>query len=327
MGLFGLILLLLVVYVLGPKVEVPDLDVTLPEVPSDLVQLEQWITKKEAAIPNIKPENEAKIVWSDSVPTKTDYSIVYLHGWSASHKEGYPVHVATAKYYGCNLYLPRLSGHGLEEEEPMLEVTANAILASAKEALAVAKQLGNKVIVMGSSTGGTLALHLAKADRDVVAIVLYAPNIAIYDKTSKLLTKPWGLQLAKAATGSNYHESGGTEEEQKYWTTRYRLEALPHLQALVEHTMRPETFKKIIQPVFLGYFYKNNAIQDKTVSVPALLNMYEQLGTEPPLKRKVAFPNVGNHVMTSAITSKDVATVQRETYRFLEEVVQLKPIL
>lgn len=325
MGLFLLLVLLILVYFMGPKVEKPNLEVTLPKVPSDLVQLERWIKDKEASIPNIKPENEARIVWFDSIPRKTEYSIVYLHGWSASRREGYPLHVEIAKRYGCNLYLPRLAGHGVVENEPMLQVTANSILDTAKEAIAVAKQLGNKVIVMGTSNGGTLALHLTGGDNDIAALLLYSPNVAIYDKSAKLLSKPWGLQLAKLVKGSKYHESGGTEEEKKYWTTRYRIEALTHLQALVDYTMVPETFHKVTQPVFLGYFYKNDTIQDKTVSVPALLNMYDQLGTADALKRKVAFPDVGNHVMTSYITSQDIASVQRETYDFLEHMLQLKP--
>lgn len=324
--LLVLITLLIIVYLLGPKVEKPNLDSTLPQVPTDLVQLEKWINDKEATIPNIKPENEAKIIWADSVPAKTEYSIVYLHGWSASHMEGYPLHVNAARRYGCNLYLPRLAGHGLEEKEPMLQLTANDLLNAAKEAIAVAKQLGDKVIVMGTSAGGTLALHLAEADKAIAALLLYSPNIEIYDKRAKLLTKPWGLQLVKAIKGSNYHEPGGTEEEKKYWTPKYRIEALTHLQALVDYTMVPETFQKVKQPVFLGYFYKNDTIQDKTVSVPALLQMYDQLGTKPSLKRKVAFPNVGSHVMTSSITSQDLESVQRETYSFLENILKLKPL-
>ena len=109
----------------------------LPQVTTDLVKLDQWINNREKAITNIKPNNEGRIVWYDSIPTKTDYSIVYLHGWSASQMEGHPLHVDIAKKFGCNLYLPRLAGHGLDEDEPMLDLTADKLLNSAKEAIAV----------------------------------------------------------------------------------------------------------------------------------------------------------------------------------------------
>lgn len=323
-GLVLTIAIIAVIYFLGPRVEKPNLDKTLPIVSSDLVQLEKWINKKEKAITNVKPENEAQIIWFDSIPSKTEYSIVYLHGWSASRMEGNPLHIETAKRYGCNLYLPRLAGHGLNEEEAMLKLTADKVLESAKEAIAVAKKLGNKVIIMATSTGGTLALHLAGGDEDIAGILLYSPNIEIYDKNAKLLAGPWGVNLAKAVKKSDYHEFEASQEKKKYWTNKYRVEALTHLQALVDNTMIPETFQKITQPVFLGYFYKNDSVQDNVVSVPAMLNMYDELGTEAGLKRKVAFSNVGDHVMTSSITSKDLASVKRETEKFFEEVLQIQ---
>lgn len=324
-GLLIVLVILAIVYFVGPKVEKPNLDTSLPKVSSDLSQLEQGIHDREAAIANIKANNEARIVWFDSLPAKTEYSIVYLHGWSASQMEGHPLHVEIAKRYGCNLYLPRLAGHGLDEQEAMLNLTADQVLNSAKEAIAVAKQLGNKVIVMATSTGGTLALHLAGGDEDIVALLLYSPNIEIYDKNAKLLTGPWGVQLAKAVKKSDYHEFEASEEKQKYWTTKYRVEALTHLQALVDNTMVPETFKKVTQPVFMGYFYRNDSIQDKVVSVPAMLKMFDLLGTPPEQKQKMAFPEAGDHVMTSYITSKDLKSVRRETEKFLEKVLGLRP--
>ncbi|WP_431127828.1 alpha/beta hydrolase [Flagellimonas flava] len=325
-GLLVVLAVLLVTFFLGPKVEKPDLDTTLPEVNANLLALDREIKQAEKAIPNIKPDNDARIVWIDSIPSKTPYSIVYLHGWSASREEGNPIHINTAKAYGCNLYLPRLAGHGLQEEEAMLDLTANQVLESAKKAIAVAKQLGDKVIIMATSTGGTLALHLAGGDPDVAAMLLYSPNVEIYDPNAKLLSGPWGLQLAKAVKKSDYHEFEAKEDKMKYWTTKYRLEALTHLQSLVDHTMIPETFAKVGQPVFLGYFYKNDSIQDNVVSVPAMQSMFDQLGTAAEQKRKVAFDKVGDHVMTSHITSKDLESVQQETENFLEEVLGLEKV-
>ncbi|MEM9647807.1 MAG: alpha/beta hydrolase [Bacteroidota bacterium] len=313
-------------YFFGPKVEKPNLDIDLPEVESDPIALEKQINLKEASYDNIKMNNEAKIIWYDSIPSKTDYSIVYLHGWSASRMEGSPIHETIARRYGCNLFLPRLAGHGLQEQEAMLNLTADQVLESAKEALAVAKQLGNKVIVMATSTGGTLALHLAKGDKDIEGLVLYSPNIEIYDPNAKLLSGPWGLEMAKLVKKSDYQEYEAEPEKKKYWTTKYRLEALTHLQALVDNTMLTETFSEVNQAVFLGYFYKNDSIQDKVVSVPAMLKMFDELGTKPDLKRKVAFENVGDHVMTSFVTSKDLESVQLETELFFEEILGLEPI-
>ena len=68
-----------------------------------------------------KPNNESKVVFHDSIPKKTPYSILYLHGFSASTEEGNPVHINIANALGANIYLPRLFGHGLVEEEPIVK--------------------------------------------------------------------------------------------------------------------------------------------------------------------------------------------------------------
>ncbi|WP_343487546.1 alpha/beta hydrolase [Allomuricauda sp. d1] len=320
------LVVLAIAFFLGPKVEKPDLDKKLPKMTSDLAALETQIEQREASRPNIKPDNEARIIWYDSIPAKTKYSIVYLHGWSASQEEGDPLHIETAKRYKCNLYLPRLAGHGLNEEEPMLNLTADEVIDSAKEAIAVGKQLGEKVIVMATSTGGTLALHLAGGDPDIAALLLYSPNVEIFDPNATLLSGPWGLQLARTVKDSEYHEfDTDIDLKNKYWTTKYRLEALTHLQSMVDELMVPETFQQVKQPVFLGYYYKDEVRQDSVVSVPAMLKMFDALGTSDDKKHKVAFPSVDDHVMTSYITSKDLESVKRETFDFLETYLGLQP--
>jgi esterase/lipase len=325
-GLLALVVILVAAYMLGPRVETPSLDTTLPEATADLVELEKEIAVKEQAFSNIKPGNEARIIWYDSIPTKTEYCIVYLHGWSASAKEGAPLHREMAERYGANLYLPRLAGHGLVEEEPMLDITADQVLDSAKGALAVAQQLGDKVIVMSTSTGGTLALHLAAGNPDLHSLVLYSPNVAIYDSNAHLLAKPWGLEIARFVKGGNYHSFEADEERQKYWTTKYRLEALTHLQIMVEATMLPETFAQVKQPVFMGYYFKSDDEQDTVVSVDALLDMFNQLGTPENEKVKVAFPNAGDHVIGSPMTSEAVDEVRQATIAFFDDILQIQSV-
>lgn len=316
---------LVAVYFAGPQASVDELNKKLPTVPSKLHELEYFIKQREASIPNIKPDNEAQIIWFDSVPDVTEYSIVYLHGFSASRKEGYPIHRELAKKYGCNLYLPRIAGHGLDEKEAMLNLTGEDMMNSAAEAIAVGMKIGKKVILLTTSTGGTYGLYLAENNPAIAGLILYSPNIQIYDPNSWLLSKPWGLQLARIVKGSDYHEWEISEERAGYWTNKYRLEALTELQALVETTMVPETFEKITQPVFLGYYYKNDDEQDNTVSVPAMLTMFDQLGTEEALKREVAFPEAGHHVIGCSLTSGSVEQVRLETEKFLEEIIELEP--
>lgn len=322
---FGFVIgfdLLFLIYVLGPRVEGVSMDVTLPELDFTVESIDTYLKEKEAQFP-VKPNNESRVVWANTPGEKTAYAVVYLHGWSASSEEGNPVHRKIAEDLGANLYLPRLASHGLDVEDAMLELTADALIDSAKEALAIAQLLGERVVIIATSNGGALALHLARAVNNLEALVLYSPNIEIYDWTAKLLDDPWGLQLARLIKGSDFNEIEMPETRKAYWYDKYRLESLPHLQAFVHYTMRPGTFRAVKAPVFLGYYYKNEEKQDKVVSVEAMLEMYKYLGTPDSLKQKVAFPNAGDHILASPLASKDAEGVYQASKTFLKEVARL----
>ena len=322
---FGFVIgfdLLFLIYVLGPRVEGVSMDVTLPELEITAENVDTFLKEKEAQFP-VKPNNESRVVWANTPGEKTEYAVVYLHGWSASSEEGNPVHRQIAQDLGANLYLPRLASHGLDVEDAMLEITADVLIDSAKEALAIAQLLGERVLIIATSNGGALALHLARAVENLDALVLYSPNIEIYDWTAKLLDDPWGLQLARLIKGTDFNEIEMPDARKPYWYDRYRLESLTHLQAFVHYTMRPGTFRAVKVPVFLGYYYKNEDEQDKVVSVEAMHEMFQYLGTPDSLKQKVAFPNAGDHILASPLASKDVEGVYQTTKTFLKEVARL----
>jgi len=317
-------IVLVIVYLFGPHPKTPAYNETLPVVPTQPVALDQYVQNNEAQH-KLKPNNEARIVWFDSTKTKTEYAIVYLHGFSASQEEGRPIHTNIAKEFGCNLYLSRLAGHGIDTTQPMIHLTAEELWESAKQALQIGKQLGNKVIIMSTSTGGTLALKLA-ADYpdDVYALIMMSPNIAIFDSRSFLLNNHWGLQIARTLTGSDYVTSKDPRPIYKqYWYWQYPLEPATQLQELLETTMTKQTFEKVKQPVLLLYYYKDETHQDSVVSVPAMLNMFNELGTPRNLKVKEAMPNVGNHVMGSYIKSKDLLDVQQAVEKFMERKLKI----
>ncbi len=315
------------IYFAGPVPEKFDPDTELPSVLTDLSALEKQVAEKENAFKTLRHDNEARIIWADSNKVKTEWSIVYLHGFSASWREGMPVVADLAKRYGCNLYLPRLYAHGLDTADNMLSLTAEKLLTSAKEALSIGKILGKKVLVVSCSTGGTLGLYLASGAGNMDGLMLYSPNVKIYDPTAVVLDKPWGLQLARLATGSKFRGWEATEEKKKYFTTYYRIEALVGLQSLISQTMKKEAFEKITCPVFLGYYYKNEEEQDKVVSVKAMQEMFTQLGTVKERKTEIPFPEAGDHVICSDFDSKDIAGVERETFKFCEEVLKMKVVV
>ena len=325
----GLLLLVIIAaYCLGPKPAPPQLGVSLPKVMFDLTALADSIERAEQSVANLKPNNEARIIWADSLPKQTAYALVYLPGFTATYVEGDPVHRDFATRYGFNMYVPRWRDHGLDVEDKLLHYHPDSVLQTAAHALAVGKRIGEKVLLMSTSTGGTLSIYLAAQYPELVdGIIAYSPNISIKDESAKVLTMPWGLQIARQIVGGTHRYFEADEEFQKYWYNHYRLEGLVQLQSLVEHTMTPETFAEVEAPFFLGYFYKNDSIQDQVVSVPAMLDMYGQLKTPEAQKRKTAFPDVATHALASYVGSEDLDHVRAETYRFAEEVLGLKPLV
>jgi len=319
----SLLAVVVIVYLLGPQPSKPNFNYDLPAI-ADSSNMDNYVQSIEQGH-KIKPNNEAKIIWADSTHTATEYAIVYLHGFSASQMEGAPVHENIAKQFHCNLYLARLAEHGIDTAEDMMNLTAENYWESAKQAYAIGKKLGKKVILMSTSTGGTLSLQLAAAYPEIAGLIMYSPNIEIYNPTAPLLNNHWGLQIARIVKKGNYMDIPYTNTEYpKYWNTHYRLEATVALQNLVEATMKKELFEKVKQPVLALYYFKDELNQDHVVKVTATQKMFAEISTPDSLKVLKAMPNTGNHVMASPIVSKDVEGVEKETAIFIASKI-IKP--
>jgi esterase/lipase len=321
----GIVLvILIIVYFLGPQPSLPEYTNELPSVPSEPIQLEKYIGDNEAKH-KLKPDNEARIIWfNDSTKEKTEYAIVYLHGFSASQEEGDPVHKEFAKKFGCNLYLSRLAEHGIDTMDALANYTAEKSWRSAVEAYAIGKQLGKKIILMSTSTGGTLALKLCTEFPDIAANIMMSPNIAINDPNAWLLNNHWGLQIAHVIVGPQRTVSDTTALYARYWNNRYSTNSLVQLEELLESTMKESTFNKVTQPTLLLYYFKDDDHQDDVVKVSAMKRMFVQLSTPDSLKRQTAIPNAENHVLGSPIKSKDVQSVKNEIDKFAIEILKLK---
>jgi len=87
--------------------------------------------------------------------------------------------------------------------------------------------------------------------------------------------------------------------------------------------MKASVFEKVKQPLLLLYYYKDEEHQDHVVKVSAMKRMFRQLGTPDSLKRELAVPNAGEHVISSYIKSKDLVTVGADCDRFALEVLKI----
>ncbi len=321
------LILLVGAYYVGPKPEAPVLtpSASWTDIPDSAQALPAYIASKESKTV-LKPGNEARIVWADSTqPKKTKIVFMYVHGFSASPMEGDPLHREVAKHFGANLLLARVAGHGVpDSDSTYATVTADEYYQSVENYYAIAKKLGDEVVVLGTSFGGAMSLVLAANHPEIKALMLYGPCIAIKDPNATLLDNPWGLQMAHLITGSDYRDipvmAPGHAEN---WSLHYRLEGVVAVQNLLTHAMNKEVFEKVKMPVFLGYYYKDEEHQDNVVSVDAMKVMFEQLGTPASLKKSEAFPNSGNHVITSNLLGKLTDKPIASSVAFLRDVVKL----
>ncbi len=321
-----LVLLPIVIFRLGPRPEKVKLTTELPTITTEVAQLDSLVAARESEF-SIKPDNASRIIWNnDSLHVQTEYCLLYLHGFSASWYEGCPTHEHFAKHFGMNLYLPRLADHGLLTDDPLLHMTPAALYESAKEALVIARKLGQKVIVMGTSTGGTLALKLAADFPDLInGLFLLSPNIRINNPKAFLLSGPWGLQIARAVYKSDYRVTNDdfSCKECQYWNCKYRLEATVYLQQLVEETMHKKTFSRVKAPVFLAYYYKDETHQDPVVRVDAMQQMFAQLSTPETQKHQQAFPTAGVHVIGCELFSGAQPEVEKACIDFASEQMKI----
>jgi pimeloyl-ACP methyl ester carboxylesterase len=293
---------------------------------ADLPTLERTIAESERRA-GLKPDNQARIIWADSSQkVKTPVSMVYIPGFGASWAEGDPIHKKLARHFGCNLYLARPEEHGLASPDAFKGLTPANYTASAERALAIGKVLGDRVVVMGTSAGGMLTVYLAERHPEIAGLVLYSPCIAVANPALKLVTKPWGEQIVRQVMQGDYVNNKYHNGREKYWLTKYHINGLITLQTMIDDYMTPAEFAKVKQPVFMGYYYKDEDHQDKVVSVAAMLEMYDQLGTPADRKQKMAFPKANNHVIASHFTSGDLDGIYRATKQFLTGTMKLTPV-
>lgn len=320
-----LIIGLIITYFSGPVPSTPVYSTELPEFPSDYSALEKIIEEKEDSMP-VRKDNQARIVWYDQ-PQKTEYSIVYLHGFAGSYRDGYPVNQNIADSLKANIYLARWAGHGLKPPASLNDFNGENAWRSAKDALEIGRRIGKKVIIMSTSTGGTLALKLAATYPEKIhALVNLSPNLEDDQPGTFVLNSPWGYEVARLISfGKNKEIEHEQEIARQYWDTVYPSRALVDLQVLVETTMLPETFKKIEIPVLTLYYHKNFIEEDQHVEVSVYEDAYKLFSTPDSLKKLKALESQDTHFIGSEIKSKDTRSVEMEILKFLNEI-ESRPI-
>lgn len=268
--LVAMVILLAVGVIAGPVVKIDD-SITAVTLPDDL---DRYVQRQEQRYGDIVAGTEKTIHWADEqhrLPTPV--SIVYLHGYTASRQELAPVCDIVARQLGANVFYQRFTGHG-RGSEAMAGISVHALLNDAYQALEIGKRIGRKVILIGNSTGGTLASIAAARDKSsaLAALVLVSPNFGPRRKESELLLLPWGNVMLQLVEGSTYSFDTYNEQHARYWTSSFPSKALMPMMGAVK-LARDTDVTKIITPLLVMF-----SPDDAVVSVEAIKEQFRRFG-------------------------------------------------
>lgn len=230
-----LILCGLAAFALGPR-PVSDASITFEEnsLPDDL---ETYLDASESRFADLRPGNERQIIWAyPASRARTPLAIVYIHGFSASPGELRPLPDLVAKELGANIYYARLKGHG-RSGDAMIEGSVHGWVNDFAEAVAIGRRLGERVVVMATSTGASLATWAATRPelmRDVAGLVQFSPNYGVQAAGSSLLSMPWAAQIVRVVIGDRRSFEPRNNLHRQFWTYEYPSAALLPMAALVD---------------------------------------------------------------------------------------------
>lgn len=214
--------------------------------------VDAYFAAQEARFEGITPGTEKRVIWHAERGEKTPLVLVYVHGFSATSEEIRPVPDRVAEALSANLVYTRLQGHG-RDGVALAEATAQGWVNDVAEALAVARQIGDEVVVLGTSTGGTVMAALADQP-DVMAgvkgLIFVSPNFGIKSPAAKLLTWPAARYWVPVVAGKDRSFEPANEAHATYWTHEYPTVAVMQMAALVKEVFEKDHGRALMPALF-----------------------------------------------------------------------------
>lgn len=293
----------LIFFFIGPRMSLNE-KLGFQEVKADIETVEKYITQQEDQISDLLKSDRKNIVWAGLPKKKTEYSLIYIHGYTGVPKEASPIPEQVAKEMGMNLYEARFKGSGQNDyRESFKGVSVQDHLRDAYEALSIGKILGKKVVIMGTSNGGPFATWLAaRFPESIAALVLFSPNYHPRDIRTDLALGPWGRQIAYLVTGGYIgsdlvdNQWGSSKKEKKVTSSKIeekvkqaieRKSEVSHYDSLmalmgivgIVKTLDPSTFSM----PYLSFYSK----EDQIVSPEALEKFFNLYGTQTKATKQI----------------------------------------
>jgi alpha-beta hydrolase superfamily lysophospholipase len=298
----------------GPLFPFKPLPSDIADVVAKVPDVDLYLSRREAQHAEIKPGQAKAILWNDPVArSKTPLALVYIHGFSASRKDVAPVVETLAGALGANAFLTRLAAHGRTTPVEFAAVSAQDWLDDAREALAVGRRIGDRVILIGISTGALLATMAAIEDNspDIATLVLLSPNFALRDWRAKFISGPLGRVLARLI-GKEHSFQPDSSGHAEFWTTHYPSQGIVALMDLLNHarSIRLVTLKMPILVIYTD--------RDVVVDTAAIQDRFDEI--QGPPKLIVDLPEASRHELTGdALAPQTVRPVVQRILKFLTD--------
>lgn len=239
-----------------------------------------YLERTEGKVPGIRDNLEKEIVWANPlIHARTPISIVYIHGFSASKGEVRPLPDEIADALDANLFYTRLKGHG-QDAAAMGGATVNDWINDYAEAIAIGREIGDRVVVIATAMGADLAIQAALqpgASDGVAAMALISPNFGVSTTGARFLTLPWGRQIAELMLGSTFsiHPRGG--EHARLWTESFPTSALLPMAALSKLAREAPVEKIRIPALFIFSDSDRITPQELTREIAGRWGAYHEL--------------------------------------------------
>ena len=224
--------------------------------------INEYLKKTEEHLLDIKEGVAKKIIWDNEINTKTPISIVYIHGFTASSEEVRPLPDKIASDLNANLFFTRLTGHGRNPSAMELCSIPNWIR-DLHEAIEIGSRIGEKVILLSSSTGGTISVTSAldkKLSQKILGYIFISPNFGINNKFAGMISWPFSEYWLELILGKIMKHKPRNDLNKKYWTMSYPTNALIPMAKLVREVNKKD-YSTVKKPA-LFYF----SMEDKVVN-------------------------------------------------------------
>ena len=228
----------------------------------DLATIDADIAASEAKVPNLRKGCEKRIIWAGAVATKTPVSVLYIHGFSATAEEIRPLPDLVAEGLGANIHYTRLNGHG-QDGDAMGRATLQAWQDDVAEAIEITQAIGDEIVIIGCSTGCTLATLALAGGAQAKAVVHISPNFGLSHRAVQfLLDMPASRHWSKFIAGKSRSFDPISAAHSAYWTIKYPTAAV-HVMADAVRAARHADLSIIKTPALFCYNEKDQVVHPK----------------------------------------------------------------